>query len=215
VAISTVLAILIGLFFFMIHAILVGALFFFLAFEGYKSWKEAKLLTQNDRDDDLQKLLEDARECYKKSNKEEAIVKLNEVLAKTDRGLLHTESRKLLASIFFQQRQFSQAYELLAPLKDELDGEDLFLLHQLAYSTKHWEMAIEVGNRSYQVVPRSDTALLNALSYALLGQVRPSVGWLQCAVREGLENIHTIVSSSEFDPVRGDPHFQEFIKTLP
>lgn len=212
--ISMVLATLIGLLFFILRAILPGALFFLLAFEGYRGWRAAQPLVQEDQDEGLQKSLDEGQRYLRMGQREQALHHLQEIREKAGKGLLYRQATQLLAGLFAEEGRTAEAYDLLIPLKDELEGEDLSLFHQLAYNTGHWETAVEVGSRAYQAIPRYDTALLNALSYALLGQARPSIGWLQCALREGLQDVHEVITRTEFEKVRNDPFFQAFIKDL-
>ncbi len=116
------------------------------------------------------------------------------------------------ANLLAEQGKFKEAYELLEPLKKQLEPEAIRLLHQLAYRTGNYQEVISLGNRVYQDYPNYETALINAFSYSLLGQAVPAIGWLQGAVREGLPNPETILHQHEFDKIRDTPAFQDFAK---
>ena len=52
----------------------------------------------------------------------------------------------------------------------------LQLLHKSAYRIGAWMQAVELGNLSYQSLPSYDTAVINSLAHAIMGEVQPSIG---------------------------------------
>ncbi len=61
--------------------------------------------------------------------------------------------------------------------------------------------------------PSVETALRNAYASAALAQVEPAVGWLETAIKEGLENLNEILQDTTFDKIRQEPLFIEFISS--
>ena len=52
-----------------------------------------------------------------------------------------------------------------------------------------------------------ESALINAYAHAGLEEAQASIGWLETAVREGLQNISEAVSVPYFNLLRKDPLF--------
>jgi hypothetical protein len=100
-----------------------------------------------------------------------------------------------------------EAYTLLQPYKAKLSPDAQLLLHELTYKKGLWREAIEIGNRVYQHHPTYPVALRNALCHAHLKEVRATVGWLQCAVKNGLPDLPTTLNQSDFNEIRRDPLF--------
>ena len=204
---------LISFLFFIIRMVLPGAIFMLLAFESFRSWRETMKMNEKDRDEELQKLLEEGRRDFEHGRFDEAMEKLQYVTEEAGRGVLNIAATQLMAAILSEENK-SKAYELLASRKNNLDFEGLRLFHHLAYQTGHLEEAIAIGNAFYQSLPSYETALTNALCCALLEKVQPAVGWLQCALREGVPDLEEVLENQDFDKIRHHPHFQKFIKSL-
>ncbi len=213
--VSIVLASLIGLYFFMIQQILMGALFFMLAFESYRAWAEVRGMAPQDADQQLQDLVKEGVEELKNGHPQEALAKFSFVRQQAPKGILYVTATQYAARILAEQGNLKPAYEWLYPLKNRLSIEYLRLLQQLAYRIQEWEDAVQVGQQAYQQEPSVDTALINALSYAIMGKAPPAIGWLRCAVQLGLPNVQKIIEKREFDAIRDSDAFQKWLKILP
>ncbi len=212
--ISLVLGAAIGLFFFAIQAFLAGSLFLLFTYESYRTWKSSLALTDHDKDDTLQQLFKAAEQEFRDGHKDAALTHFKQICASTKAGVLHLEAIEYMARILAEKLDYQAAYALLSPQRAHLSPPALRLLHQLAYRLGKLQEAVSLGDKVYQDFPKYDVALLNALSHALLGQVRPAIGWLQCAIREGLPNPLQACEQPEFDPIRQDPLFQQLKGTL-
>jgi len=199
---------------FLMRALLPGAIFMLLAFESFRTFKQTMKMDEKDRDEDLQKLLEEGKRDYEQGRLEEAWIKMEQVLEKAGQGILRTVATETMASVLSEQQKYTEAYEVLVPIKGSLDVEGMRLYHKLAYKAGQIEEAIEVGNQSYQHLPSYDTALVNAFCCALKLQVQPAVGWLECAIRDGLPDAKVVVEKPDFDPIRQDPEFKQFMDNL-
>ena len=115
-----------------------------------------------------------------------------------------------MAEIYRNQERYEEAYQLLLPIESSLTGDTISMFHFLAYMIGDFHKVTEIGNKCYQENPSYDTALINALAYGAQGQAEPSVGWLECALREGLPSVAQAVKREEFDPIRKDPRFLKF-----
>jgi stage IV sporulation protein FB len=212
--ISLIIASLLSLFFFLIQAFLAGALFLMMAFESFRAWTDLKTITPQDTNDQLKNLLKEAQEDIQAGRQHEAFSKLTLLREQAKEGVIFVMATQYLARIVAQQGDFQQAYDLLLPSEYRLSADYLHLLQQLAFRLQKWDQVIRIGNRTYQEEPRANTALLNALSYAIMGQAKQSAGWLQSALHAGLPQIKEIIQKREFDAIRDTPEFQSFLRQI-
>lgn len=206
---SAIFAAGIGILAFIGHMLLMGALFMLLAFENFRSWQNTLHLVEKDRNDDLQKAFKEAEKEKYNGNKEEAYWKFDQIRNTVQKGFLHVTSTQSMAEILYDQHKFQEAYALLKPLQSKLEPKFLHLLHELAFKTQDWKTVAELAGPVYQDYPGYDTALSNAISYALLGQARPAIGWLQSAMRDGLPNVRATLNKAEFDSIRNTREFKD------
>lgn len=211
---SIILAVAFSAFLFIIQAFLGGALFLMLAFESYRSWQATAGMTAHDQNADLQKLYKEAEDHLNMGSKEEALQQFQQIREESKSGFLYLAATERVAELMYEQGKYQEVFGLLYPIKNEISIGSLKLLHQSAYRLGEWKEAISLGDRAFQAFPSYDTALINALCYALLGKDSPAVGWLQCSIREGLPNLNEIVKKREFDHIRDHTAFQSFLKSL-
>jgi Zn-dependent protease len=213
--ISILLGGLIGVYFFIDQQLFIGALFFLLAFESYRSWEEAKNISPEDSDQDLQNMVKEGMEAFRTGRQKEALEKFSSVRGQAPKGVLYVAATQYGARVLAEQGQFKQAYDWLLPLKNRLSNDYLHLLQQLAFRVEEWEDALAVGELTYTQDPTVDTALMNALSCGIMGKAVPAVGWLRCAIQQGLPDIRNVVERREFDAVRETDPFQKWLKSTP
>lgn len=204
---SFIISLALSIFFFIAQFLLAGAFFLLFTFEGYRLWKSSLPMTKQDNDRALQQFFKSAEKDFHKGQLSYAQQKLSIVRKQAGEGVLYTFATLLLAQILHAQGHDDEAYALLLSMKGKLPLEMQLLFQQLAYGQKQWEEAINMGNSAYQHQPTYQVAMLNAFCHGQLGQARPAVGWLQCALRNGLPNLPEIVKRKDFDPIRQDPLF--------
>lgn len=212
--ISIVLAALIGLYFFLVQQIFMGALFFLLAFESYRAWADVKSMTPQDTDQELQNVVKEGIEELKAGRSQEALAKFTYVRQQAPKGMLYVTATQYAARILAEQGNLKQAYQWLYPVKNRVPIDYLHLLQQLAYRLQEWEDAVKIGEQIYQQEPTIDTALINALSYAIMGRAVPAVGWLRSAIQLGMPDVQKVIERREFDAIRNSDPFQKWLKSL-
>lgn len=185
-----------------------GALLFMFMFESYRDWRTSLLVTKHDKNSDLQTLFKEAQLLAQQKSYEEALRKFAEIRETTGAGVLYMAATQSIAEILAEQQKYHEAIDVLLPKEKMLSSDALLLLHHLLYKTGDFKRAIEVGKKVYQLKPNYHTALINAFSHARLGEVKPAIGWLQCAIREGLPDVQEVTRREEFDPIRNDPQFR-------
>lgn len=206
---SILIAATVGLLFFALQALLAGSLFLILAFESYRSWQSSLSMREQDQNEEAQVLYKKAEEDLRAGRKQEAFDKFKVIREMTQSGVLYTMASNYAAILLNEKGDFKTAYEILHPLKNKLDLTASQMLQYLAYRNQAWQEAIQLGNRIFSEAPNYEVAFLNALCYAELGQAKPSVGWLESAIRQGMPHIDAMLSKGEFDSIRTTPLFQE------
>lgn len=208
-----IFSVLVSIVFFLIQAIIAGALFMMLAFENYRSWKEMQGVTEKDQNEQLKNALREVD--HSQQSPQEKIQKLQEIREDTKEGMLYSKATKKEALLCAEQGLFEEAYNLLSSLtSNHLALEELTLLQQLAFRCQKYVEAIKWGSEAFQEVPDYTIAIVNAFCYAQLKDSKPAIGWLETSIREGLPDPLTILHQKEFDPIRLDPQFQNLESKL-
>lgn len=207
--ISTLSALLLTVLFFLMHQIFAGALFFLWTIESYRAWKNAADVQMPDQDSDLQKLFREGEEDLKYHRDDEARQKFEKVREQTKAGVIYLAATEYLALLLNRQGNSEEAYQMLLSINHQLSPKIRTQLHQLMYRNKDWKTVNVLGNRAYQESPSYEIALINSMCYAQLGEIKPAIGWLQCAINDGMPNVRAILSKTEFDPIRSEPSFRQ------
>lgn len=210
--IGLVLSVAVGVLFFVLQNFLAGALFFMITFDNYRAWQASMAMTDEDQDVSLQQMLAEAQKATQRGDYAEAEHKLVKLLEMTKSGVIYLNATENLAAVYHLLGRYKDAYQLLLPLKSKLNQDALRLLHQLAFQNGEFHEAIELGDRSYKLHPNYNTALLNALSHSVLGDTSPAIGWLECAIRDGMPDSAGVLEKREFDSIRSSPRFQDLLK---
>ncbi len=205
--ISFLIGVLLCILFFAMGQQLIGIFFMIFTYESYQAWRSSLSMSTQDSDRALQQFYKSAEKDFHKGHLSYAQEKLNVVRKQAGEGVLHKSASNLLAQILHAQGHDSEAYDILYSAKNNLSVDQLKLLHQLAYSQNHFKEAIAIGTRLYQDHPTDNVALINALSNAQIGEARAAVGWLQCAIKNGLPNIKEVLQKKDFNSIRQDPAF--------
>jgi stage IV sporulation protein FB len=204
---GALLALGISLVFFLYQQYFLGALFFLFTFQSYDGWRKTKFISEPDRSDAIKSSLTKAEELLNKGHKSEAMEALIALRAEAKQGLIFNMATQYLAFLEFEKGNVKQTYDLLKDLSTELAPDAMCLLHKAAFEEKDYPLVIKLSADSFQILPTVDTALRNAYAHGELAQGEAAVGWLETAIREGLENISDVISHTSFDPIRSDSHF--------
>ena len=210
ILIGLVVAIAISIFFFVVGQFLIGALFLILTFESFRSLRYYKIFNEQDRDQDLQKLLKEADRYQEAGNFARALETYESVRQRAGKGILTTMATQEMASIYKEEKQYEKGYELLMSIRKDVSQNFLPLLHFLAFVNGDLTTTLQVGNQCYQTNPSYDTALINACANGKLANVEAAVGWLECCVRDEIPSITEAMARAEFDPIRDEKQFIAF-----
>jgi len=209
---SLVIAICISLWFFVMQAFLVGAIFFLFAFQSYDLFRKMRHFNESDRNEGLKKTLDSVEGKLQQGKKEEAAELCHQIRKAADKGVIFETATQYLALLKGEKGEWKEVYQLLFPIRSDLLGDMLCLLQKAAFFQKEFSLVVELGGSCFQSLPAVDIALLNAYAHAQLRESEPAVGWLQTAQEEGLANLKEALANPLFDPIRQEPSFQEFLR---
>lgn len=208
---SMVIATLVSLFFFLQQSLIVGALFFLLAFQSFDSFRKTRHFSENDRDESLRECLRRAEEQIQLGHQEEAQALLEKVRASAKEGIIFTLATQYLAFLNYEKGKKQEAYQLLLFIREDLASDALCLLHKVAFDCKDFHLVTELAGSCFQTWPTVETALRNAYAHGALAEVVPAVGWLQTAIQQGAYHLDDIFADKNFDGIRHHPSFQQLI----
>jgi len=205
---SFVFSLVVTLLFFYWGFLLIGSLLLLFAFEGFRAWRNSLQITEKDEDDTIRSLLKSAEKDFRKGNIDFALQKFYTLRDQAGKGVLYHTATERIAEILSAKGRDQEAYDLLFPLSGKLDNHMKKVFQGTAVRLKKWQESIKIGNKLYQDNPSIDTAITNAISHSMLGEVVPAVGWINCAIRDGLQDVKTLLALPEFNSIRSDPLFQ-------
>jgi hypothetical protein len=212
--IGSILAALIAFYFFMIQSFLIGAFFFLFAFQSFDSWRKSRFVTRDDREESNKQLIMQAEEALQEGKVEEAKRLLGEVREKAGKGVLAVTAAQYLAFLAMKEGKKQEAYDLLLPIKHQLADDALCILHELAAEQKNYPLVVELSTSCYQMAPSQKMALNNARAFAHQKKAKPSGGWLQTAWQFGGLDLAAILQEEEFQEMKNNPDFKEFVDSL-
>lgn len=192
---------------------LMGAILLLLSFESFTTWNQIKGMTEQDHNEDIQSMLEEAQEELKLGRLDDAKKKLELVRSKSDRGLLFEAATEQLAMILDREGKLQDVYETLKSIQKNLSMNGRRLLHRAAFYNKDYELTLTLGNRCFRDAQAYEIAYINALAAAQLGNIKGTIGWLECAINHGLPTLQEALSKPDFDAVRKNPAFQKFVQS--
>lgn len=211
---STVFALTLSLicFFLIKGAFIIGALFFLFAFQSFEMWRKSRLLSDNDHLSENKQQILEAEQALQQGDKEKAKKIFQEIRDHVKQGLLFVTATQYLAFIDFEQGDKKNAYDLLLSIERDLADDAIFLLHELAFEFKNFELVAKLSSKCYQTFPSQKVALLNSQAFAGLKQPKPAGGWLATALAHGKVDLKKLLEETEYKNVNADPIFKKFIQ---
>lgn len=212
--ISMLLAGALAAFFFATGNLFMGAIILMFLVESYRNWRATLSITEWDRDKEMQELYSEAERDANFGYEADAEEKLKQIREQTKKGFLYTGATQNLAALYAKQEKVDQAIALLESIEGKLLPDQLIQLQALYYKAGNFKKAAAVGIKAYQLAPTGDAAFANALTYAKLGELKPTLGWLQAALRDGKKDLKQALQRPEFNAFRNDPQFGELLKQV-
>ncbi|MCB1080932.1 MAG: site-2 protease family protein [Chlamydiia bacterium] len=195
--------------FFFIGFFIIGAIFFLFAFQNFNTWRQTRMITESDQNEDLTFKLKEIEDLLTQNRKQDAIPKLEEVRTKAKKGLIFNLVSQYLAALKAEKNEFKEVYEILHPIKKHLNPEAQMQLHRAAYEMKDYPLVVELAGPCFQLIPDPDIALRSAEACAALHQDVPAIGWLKAARKAGFANLETILTKDVFNALREIPDFKK------
>ncbi|NGX58212.1 MAG: Stage IV sporulation protein FB, partial [Chlamydiae bacterium] len=190
---SLILATGFAILFFVLGAIIAGAIFFLFAFESYRAWSSLKNISSSDRDVALQEMLKKAVEKEESGQTWEAENILTEILGKAEKGLIHNSALEMLGKLYYERGDYERAFSCLFSIKEMLTVETIQIFHKISGMMEKWDIVFELSDQAYSAEPNFETALLNASSQAVRGDMRATLGWLMRARNDGAQDLSSYV----------------------
>jgi len=197
--------------FFFVGYFLVGAIFFLFAFQNFDMWRKSRVVTESDRREDLTKALKEIEELLARERQDEAVPKLEELREKAKQGMIFNHATQCLSALKAEMHEYQAVYDLLKPIKKDLNAESQIHLHRAAYEVKDYSLVVELAGPSYQLLPDPHIALSSAEACAALAKVEPALGWLKAAHDGGIDDLAPILTKEVFNPIREDPSFKKLL----
>lgn len=193
---------------------IMGSIFFLLAFEsGQMAWN-ARLLSKEDGDDSLKKILDYGKKSFVQGDLEGAMEKFEWIRKQSQSGIVYTQATEHLAHIYSRLGRFSLSYEVLYPLRKTLSYSSTHLLQKLAYQRKEYYFCLSLGKKCFQETPSHEVAILNAYAAGALKKVRQVIGWFHYLEEDTSFDIKEFVMREEFDFLREDKLFSQYLRSL-
>ena len=209
--VSAALSMILALAFLMINQLLAGAIFFLFSFQGFLSWRQSRLMAANDRVEENKQLMTELEKAMAEKRFDQAKLLIEKIRTKTTEGILFLTATQYLAFLLHQEGKKKEAYELLKPIKDDLEDNSRLLLHELAAEQHDFSLVANLSAACYQIAPSQKMALRNARAFAFLNQPEAAGGWLQAASQYGSLDWKKILQEDIFASVRDKPEFKEFL----
>lgn len=191
---------------------LVGAIFLMLTFQSFTSWNQIKGMTYQDRDENIQKDLEEAQLALSMGQLDKAKEKLEKLVQKSRKGLVFEAASEQLAIIYDKEGNLDRVYQILKLIDHRLSVTGKCLLQRAAYYNKDYPLTLEIGAKCFQETQAYEIAYINALASACLKDVQASIGWLECALKHGMGSLKEVVAKPEFNGIRDHHVFQSFLE---
>lgn len=195
VIISLVLGLLATAYMFMQQQIFIGAIFAIFTFESYRLYKSLAFMKESDTDSSIRALMDQAEASYKAQDIPKARTLYELVREKAEQGSLFAYATFRLAEIEGAEGHFARAYDLIKPVRAQLDQEGMDLFHRLAFETGDWKTVLSVKD-----VHLPEQMAMNAIASAQLQDANAAKGWLKAYINEGGDA--KIVRDPRFDPIR-------------
>ncbi len=213
IATGVILSVIISLILFVTQDFLLGAFFFLFAFQGFEMWRATHGLVDVDRQKNFKEIFLAAEEAFLAGRKTQAKELFLELRAQAKRGLLWRTATQQLGVLYYDQGKHEDAYALLQEVQRNLGDEAASILHELAFEYGNYPLVVSLAPQVFCLSQEADVALRSAYASAQLKLAKLSIGWLKTAIEQGI-NAADALSSSFFDPLRNDPKFEKFLRSL-
>lgn len=209
---SGLMAIVLGMLFFLMQQMFIGAVLFIFAFESFKNWKMSLPMSHVDQSEQLKQEVDEAERLVAHGHFHAGREKLLDIINKQNqkKGLLYLKASRLLAILLYENEEYAQAFNILAPLEKNLDISSLALLQKIAFKSEHYKDAVRIGTRVHQEEANADVAYLNALAHAELKEKQATLGWLKTAIEEGLSDLPLKLEDHRFAFLKDSIEFKKF-----
>ena len=207
---SGIFALVLGVYLIMTPFMIIGILFFLFAFQNFMVIRSIGTISESDRDEKTQNEMVELEMMIAKGQLQEAKPKLEQVADKTKSGVIHDMCQQYLAQIAYEEGDMGKTYSLLKDQHKTLSVPMLLLLNEAAFAQADYVLVEQLSAKCFQQIASPEIALKAAMASAQLKKVQSSIGWLEAAEKLGVDNILDALKDQLFDPLRGDPTFENW-----
>lgn len=211
--ISLVVSAIFSFLFFLIGLFLIGAIFLIFTFQSFETLRHFQNYSMADRSEGNRNELKEIEALIETNNLDHAKNRLENLLEKTKKGVIHTVAKQYLAKIFYEKGESERVYELLKEDEKVLTKEGKCLLYLAAYDVGDFERVTNLSGVCFQELRTSDVALRAAASHAMLNQIHRCIQWLKTAHAFGHIDIEKVTQDHAFDAVREHEMFKKFVSS--
>ncbi|MBB63765.1 MAG: hypothetical protein CMO81_01740 [Waddliaceae bacterium] len=188
--------------------------FSLFAMEGVRHFQALGKMTEADQNKQLQEELQVADIDFQLGRWEEALLRYQNLRGKAQAGMLYAVATERVASILSEHGQLTEAYEILKEISASLGYQGKVLLQKLAFQSNDHTLAMQLGIEIAKEQTNAEVSFINAMCYAMKGDVRSAVGWLENSIHEGLDNPSQALARKEFDLIRQRDEFQACMEEI-
>jgi len=204
---SALFAFVLASIFFVFHQLFAGSLFLLFTFENFQNFRNSKYLVSSKVEKRYVNELDEADLLWSKGKEEEAMHKLERVVASSQEKKLFYPASEKLAHFYVRSEQPHKAFMQLSSIKAHLSYEGLKLLQLAAFKEAFYDEALWAGKRAFKHIQEVDVVVFNALIAAALKNMEEVLHWLQYTKEHFTVDIKQLVSQKAFDFCREDSRF--------
>ncbi len=212
--ISLVASVLFSLLLFLIGFFLAGAVFLIFTFQNLEALRYTRNYCEPDQSECNRIALNEIENLLKLNDYINAIPKLIFLIKKTKEGLIHVAASEYLAKIYFEKREYKNAYDLLNKIEKFISKESKSILYLSAYEMCDYERVVALSGLCFQEKQTIEVAFIAAASNAMLNNLHKSIEWLKRVKSfEKVDLLH-LIKDNAFDLIRNEEEFKGFIDRL-
>jgi stage IV sporulation protein FB len=183
---SSAFSVVLALVAFLVGQYFIGAILFMFAFQNFELVKQAKCLSDSDKEDSYRKTFQEALFLFETGKLDEALPIIHELREKTKSGMIFNQATMMLALALRSKKQFQEIYVLLKPYPKLYQNELPSLMQEAAFFMGDMELTYALSAEAFQKQPSKDVAFHSAVAASALKHDEAVIGWLKTALELGL-----------------------------
>lgn len=184
--VGMVVSVLLALACFAFGSYFIGAIFFLFFYQSFEFYKASKNMVESDEDVELQRVFKKGQKSLYFKHPDHAKESFEKIVERHPGGVIEKAAAFSLAHMIVDEDP-RRAYELLLPFGKQLEGVDLLLFVKLAFEFKDTAIVRKYAAEAFKISQDPELALHAAASFAEVGDLEPTLGWLDTALSLGVD----------------------------